>query len=182
VSSLNVFKCCLPVSYPVHTSKWWMKTEEYCTRDQTVHFAYVTSLRTEGKQAHILHKLKTSPDTASHKVLPRGNIVNSLDSTCFLTCYPSHPSDHLASSNGRGTHGFVPRTVNTFFYIRVAQIYCSLLLFPTFVCFYRREIDQFCIQTDQWVISTVGYLEHEIGARFSKFVDPLRPSGSAFCV
>jgi hypothetical protein len=33
----------------------------YCTRDQTWRLAYVTSLRVEGKQTHILCKPKTLP-------------------------------------------------------------------------------------------------------------------------
>jgi hypothetical protein len=34
--------------------------------------------------------------TACYKVLPLGNNVYSMDSICFLICYPSHPSDPLA--------------------------------------------------------------------------------------
>jgi hypothetical protein len=36
-------------------------------------------------------------ETASYKVLPLGNNVYSVDSICLLTCYPSQPSDPLAS-------------------------------------------------------------------------------------
>jgi hypothetical protein len=52
----------------------------YSSWDQTVHFAYVSSLWVEGKQMHILCKTKALPETVSDKVLPLGNNVYSLDS------------------------------------------------------------------------------------------------------
>jgi hypothetical protein len=59
-----------------------------CTWNQTVRFAYVTSLWVEGKQTHILCKPKdiidTGNETASYKVLPLGNNVYNIDQP-FLT-------------------------------------------------------------------------------------------------
>jgi hypothetical protein len=53
-------------------------------------FAYVTILRVEGKQMHILRNPKTFTDigteTASYKVLPLGNNFYSMDSICILIC------------------------------------------------------------------------------------------------
>jgi uncharacterized membrane protein len=53
----------------------------YSTRDQTVRFAYVTSLWVNGKQTHILHKktkdiIDIATETASYKVglLPLGTM------------------------------------------------------------------------------------------------------------
>jgi hypothetical protein len=51
-------------------------------------------------------------ETANYKVLPLGNKVCSMDSICFLTCYPSQPSDPLAiTSNGSRGQRFAPSTV-----------------------------------------------------------------------
>jgi hypothetical protein len=47
--------------------KGTVSTNTYSDRDQTVHFANVTSLRVEGKQTHILCKPKTLRETASYK-------------------------------------------------------------------------------------------------------------------
>jgi hypothetical protein len=64
------------------------------SRDQTVCFAHVTSLRKEGKQTYILCK----PNTLMAYELRqratkycRREIMFSMDSTCLLTCHPSQP-------------------------------------------------------------------------------------------
>jgi hypothetical protein len=70
------------------------------TWDQTVRFAYVSSLWEEGKQRHKLCKPKniidTGNETANYKVLPMGNNVYSMDSICFFILCPSTLSDPLA--------------------------------------------------------------------------------------
>jgi hypothetical protein len=56
-----------------------------------VRFAYITSLRVEGKQTHILCKPKTlGTETASYKVLPLENNVYSLDNEELHGLYSSH--------------------------------------------------------------------------------------------
>jgi hypothetical protein len=74
------------------------KDKLYSSRDQTVRFGYVTSLRVEGKQIHVAAmQIKDitdiGTDTASYEVLPLVNNVYCMDSICSLTCYLSHPSD-----------------------------------------------------------------------------------------
>jgi hypothetical protein len=68
-----------------------------------VRFAYVTSLRVEGKQTHILCRpkiLPTGTETARNKLLPLGNNVYSMDSTyASLSATPLIPLPF--TSNGR---------------------------------------------------------------------------------
>jgi hypothetical protein len=87
---------------------------KFNSRGQTVRFVYVSSLRVEGKQVHILYKpdiTDRGTQTASYKVLPLGNYVYSLGSVCILTCCYSYPLQF--TSNGRGMHKFVPTTVRS---------------------------------------------------------------------
>jgi hypothetical protein len=68
----------------------------YCTREQSVRFAYGTSLGRR-KKTHRLCKPKTlstqENETASYKAFPLGNNVYSTESTCVLVCCPSHRSN-----------------------------------------------------------------------------------------
>lgn len=71
----------------------------YSYPDESVCFAYITSLWVEGKQTHIPCKADTTnigTETASYKVLPLGSNVYSLDSMHLIICYPSHPCDSIA--------------------------------------------------------------------------------------
>jgi glycopeptide antibiotics resistance protein len=71
------------------------QNRSYAGRERTVLFAYVTSLRVEGKQTHILRKTKITDigtETASYKVLSLGNNVYSMDRKFFLICFPSNPT------------------------------------------------------------------------------------------
>jgi hypothetical protein len=88
----------------------------YSTRDQTVRFAYVTNLRVEGKQTHILCKPKTLP---TYELRQRDTKycrweIMFIEWTLY-TPLPATPPTPLIpfpfSSNGRGTHRFAPTTV-----------------------------------------------------------------------
>jgi hypothetical protein len=69
-----------------------------------VRFAYGTRMKT-----HVLCDSKTSPEIVIYNAFPLGHDVYGLDSICFIYC-PSNPPNFHATSNGRGTHGFVPTT------------------------------------------------------------------------
>jgi hypothetical protein len=67
VSCYVYISCCLAlvvtcrVAYKFYVRVCLLFSDRYCTRDQTVRYAYVTSLSVEGKQTHILCKPKTLP-------------------------------------------------------------------------------------------------------------------------
>jgi hypothetical protein len=67
----------------------------YCSRGEFVSFAYVTSLRLEGKLTHIgycenqtYHRYRKCDSELQSTAA--GNVY-SMDSICFLICYPSDP-------------------------------------------------------------------------------------------
>jgi hypothetical protein len=89
---------------------------QYSTRDQSVRFAYVTSLRAEGKQTHILCK----PKTLSAKELRQREtkycrwevLFTAWTEKASVPAPPPSPLSPLPShSNGRGTHRLAPTTV-----------------------------------------------------------------------
>jgi hypothetical protein len=95
---------------------------KYSSRDQTVRFAYITSLRVERKQTHVQtmqtiqtmqtrDNTDTGTETMSHKLLPLGCNIFRMDSICFLLCYPSLIPLPF-TSDGRGTHRFIPTNVS----------------------------------------------------------------------
>jgi hypothetical protein len=91
------------------------RLERYSRRDQTVRFAYVTSLQVERKQTHILCKRKTSPTC---KLRQRATkcchceiIVIVWTVYASLSATPPTPLLPLPfSSNRRGTQGFASTT------------------------------------------------------------------------
>jgi hypothetical protein len=88
----------------------------YSSRDQTVHFANVTSLRVEGKQAHILCKPKTLP---TKELIQRATkycrceiIFTVWTEYAALSATAPTPLIPLPfTSNGRGTLRFTPTTL-----------------------------------------------------------------------
>jgi hypothetical protein len=81
-------------------------TPQFSSRDQTVRFNYVTSLRVEGKQTHIKGITDIRTETASYKAMPLGKVY-SMDSIC-LSATPLIPLPF--TSKGRGMHRFVTTT------------------------------------------------------------------------
>jgi hypothetical protein len=90
--------------------------EKYSSRDQTVRFAYVTSLLVEGKANAYTKSIKDIADigteTESYKVLPWEImfIVWTVYAPYMLTL-PTPLITLPFNSNGRGTHRSVPTTV-----------------------------------------------------------------------
>jgi hypothetical protein len=71
------------------------KRLQYSSRDQTVRFAYATSLRVEGKQTHMLCKSKPIETKQlrqrATKYCRWEIFFFRMDSVCFLTLHPSQP-------------------------------------------------------------------------------------------
>jgi hypothetical protein len=90
--------------------------EYYSSRDQTVRFAYVTSLRMKGKRTHVPCKPKTLP---TYEVAQRAEkychweIMFVVWTECAsLSATPSNSLIHLPCTyNGYGTHRFALATV-----------------------------------------------------------------------
>lgn len=97
----------------------------YSSRDETVRFAYVIGLRTEGKQKHTLHKPKHN--------LRQPVTKYNLCSTYFLPATLPTPRIPLPFTfNGRGMHGLVPPSIftNTFH----SHNFFSKQHYPTELC------------------------------------------------
>jgi hypothetical protein len=85
----------------------------YSARDQTVRFAYVTSLRVEGKQTHIICEPQTLPLSELRQRATkycRWEIMFVVWTVyAFLSATPLIPLPFI--SNGCETHTFAPITV-----------------------------------------------------------------------
>jgi hypothetical protein len=85
---------------------------KYCSRGESVRFAYVTSLRVEGKEMHILCKANILPTQEMRQRAPLGNNVFVWSVDDSLSAIPPTPLIPVPfTSNGSQAHRFAPTTI-----------------------------------------------------------------------